>query len=495
MLAGCDTRRKEVRYKKMKQYLILLTTVICMSCSQTPLPAPYGPVPSERQLNWHTMSYYAFIHFGPNTFTDIEWGSGSEDPDIFNPSQLDCRQWVRVIKKAGMEGVIITAKHHDGFCLWPSAYSTHTVRECSWRDGKGDILKELSDACREAGIKFGIYLSPWDRNHPAYGTDAYNDVFKNMLEEVLTGYGDVFEVWFDGACGEGPNGKRQVYDFPGFVKVVRKYQPDAVIFSDGGPDIRWIGNEDGYAAEINWCTVRDGVFYPGISGMNKQLQTGHEDGDTWLPAEVNTSIRPGWFYHQNEDSTVKPLDRLVDNWFSSVGMNANFLLNLPVDPRGLVHENDTRALMALRHYIDNAFSNNLTRGAAASASNTRGNARLFAAVNAIDNDLDTYWATDDDIHQASITIDFGKETVMNTVLLQEHIALGQRVKSFTIETVTDNKVIPVAQGMTIGNRRIVRFDTVTAQKLRVTVKGKACPLIANIEAYQVSPVELGIPAE
>jgi alpha-L-fucosidase len=441
------------------------------------------------------MKYYAFIHFGPNTFSDIEWGSGTEDPDIFNPTQLDCRQWVDVIKKAGMEGVIITAKHHDGFCLWPSAYSTHTIRECSWRNGKGDILKELSDACREAGIKFGIYLSPWDRNHPTYGTDAYNDVFKNMLEEVLTGYGEVFEVWFDGACGEGPNGKRQKYDFPGFVEVVRRHQSGAVIFSDGGPDVRWIGNEDGYAGEVNWCTVRNGVFYPGVSGMNAQQQTGHEDGDTWLPAEVNTSIRPGWFYHTNEDNKVKSLDRLVDNWFSSVGMNASFLLNLPVDRRGLVHENDIKALMALRNYIDNAFSNNLVRGTIVSASNTRRNAKMFKAANIIDNDPDSFWATDDNVNQASITIDFGKEIELNTVLLQEYIALGQRVKSFTIESLTGNEFIPVAHGITIGNRRIIRFDTVKTQKLRVVINARACPLIANIEIYRIPPVEPGTPAE
>jgi alpha-L-fucosidase len=441
------------------------------------------------------MKYYAFIHFGPNTFSDIEWGNGEENPDIFNPTQLDCRQWVQVIKDAGMEGVIITAKHHDGFCLWPSAYSTHTVRECTWRNGEGDVLRELSDACREGGIKFGIYLSPWDRNHPTYGTDEYNDIFKNMLEEVLTGYGEVFEVWFDGACGEGPNGKRQEYDFSGFVLVVRKYQPEAVIFSDGGPDVRWIGNEDGYAAEVNWCTVRKGAFYPGIGGVNDQLQTGHEDGDSWLPAEVNTSIRPGWFYHRSEDEQVKPLSRLVDNWYRSVGMNGNFLLNLPVDISGRVHENDIRALKALRSYIDKAFSNNLACGAVAAATNTRNDAKMYDASYAIDGDPETYWATDDDVTQASVTIDFGKKIEVNAVLLQEYIALGQRVKSFAVDVLTDNGFTTVATGATIGNRRILRFEIHKTQKTRISITAKACPLISNIEVYLVPEIESDLQAE
>ena len=306
--------------------LTLLIIILMISCTPKSDPPPYGAVPTERQMIWHNMKYHGFIHFGPNTFTDIEWGHGDESPDIFNPIELNCRQWVKVIKDAGMEGAVITAKHHDGFCLWPSEYSTHTVRESQWRDGKGDVLKELSEACKEFGIKFGIYVSPWDRNHPTYFTDVYNTVFKKMLEEVLTNYGEVYYVFFDGAFSVGPDGKRQEYDWEGFNAVVRRCQPEAVIFSDGGPDVRWIGNERGYAAATNWCTVKKGVFYPGIGGVNDQLLTGHEDGELWLPSEVNTSIRPGWFYHKEEDGKVKSLSRLIDNWYHSVGMNGNFLI-------------------------------------------------------------------------------------------------------------------------------------------------------------------------
>ncbi len=470
----------------MKLLKILLFVALgSAGCTNSNVPKSFGPVPSARQLNWHEMKYYAFIHFGPNTFTDIEWGHGDESPDVFNPTQLDCRQWARVIKQAGMEGVMITAKHHDGFCLWPSNYSTHTVRESQWRNGKGDVLKELSQACREFGIKMGVYLSPWDRNHPTYGTDEYNDVFRKMLEEVLTHYGDIFEVWFDGACGEGPNGKRQVYDWPGFVEVVRKCQPNAVIFSDAGPDIRWIGNERGYAAETNWCTIRDGAFYPGIGGVNDQLQTGHENGDVWLPAEVNTSIRPGWFYHPEEDGRVKSLSRLIDNYYHSVGMNGNFLLNLPVDIRGLIHENDIKALMALKQYVDEVFSKNMAEGSRATASNIRDGFEIYGASKAIDGNTETYWATDDAVLNASITIDLNESTELNAVLLQEYIALGQRVTSFSIDALLGNEFSEIATGTTIGNRRIVKLDHIHTDQLKININARACPLISNIEVFKV----------
>ncbi|MFA9453198.1 MAG: alpha-L-fucosidase [Candidatus Aminicenantaceae bacterium] len=462
---------------------ILLIAALAISCAPEEPLLPFGAVPNERQLIWHDMKYHAFIHFGPNTFTDIEWGHGDESPDAFNPTELDCRQWARVIRDAGMEGALITAKHHDGFCLWPSEYSTHTVRESKWRDGKGDVLKDLSEACREFGIKFGVYVSPWDRNHPTYFMDEYNTVFKKMLEEVLTNYGKVYYVFFDGAFSVGPDGKRQEYDWEGFVEVVRRCQPNAVIFSDAGPDVRWIGNERGYAAETNWCTINSGAFYPGIGGVNDQLQTGHEDGELWIPSEVNTSIRPGWFYHQEEDDKVKSLSRLVDNWYHSVGMNGCFLLNLPPDTRGLIHENDIQRLTELKKYLDNAFSLNLAEEASVKATNTRG--RAFSAKNAIDDDPETYWATDDDILNASIELDFGNPTLLNAVLIQEYISLGQRVRSFSIEAMVNDSFDQVAKGVTVGNRRIVRFKPITTEKLRITINAKACPLISNLEVYRV----------
>ena len=466
---------------------ILSIAALAVSCAPVEPPQPFGAVPSGRQLIWHDMKYHAFIHFGPNTFTDIEWGHGDESPDVFNPTELDCRQWARVIRDSGMEGALITAKHHDGFCLWPSEYSTHTVRESQWRGGKGDVLKDLSEACREFGIKFGVYISPWDRNHPTYFTDEYNSVFKKMLEEVLTGYGEVYYVFFDGAFSVGPDGKRQEYDWEGFVEVVRRCQPHAVIFSDAGPDVRWIGNERGYAAETNWCTINAGDFYPGIGGVNDQLLTGHEGGALWIPSEVNTSIRPGWFYHREEDDKVKPLSRLVDNWYHSVGMNGCFLLNLPPDTRGLIHENDIARLMELKKYLDDAFSVNLAGGAAATATNTRG--RDYGVGNAIDGDPDTYWAADDDVLNASIELDFGKPTEINAVLIQEYIPLGQRVKSFSIEALVDDAFDQMATGTTIGNRRIVRFSAITAEKLKISFDANACPLISSIEVYKVPEAE------
>ncbi len=463
--------------------LILLITFATINCSSVSPPEPYGAVPSERQLIWHNMKYHAFIHFGPNTFTDVEWGEGDESPEVFNPTDLDCRQWAKVIKEAGMEGAVITAKHHDGFCLWPSQYSTHTVRESRWRDGKGDVLEELSEACKEFAIKFGVYVSPWDRNHPTYFTARYNDVFKKMLEEVLTHYGDVYYVFFDGAFSVGPDGKRQEYDWDGFIEVVRKCQPNAMIFSDGGPDVRWIGNERGYAAETNWCTVKSGFFYPGIIGVNDQLQTGHEDGEAWIPSEVNTSIRPGWFYHPKEDDKVKSLSQLVDNWYHSVGMNSNFLLNLPPDRRGLIHENDIIRLMEFKEYLDEAFAVDLAKDASIKATNTRG--KGFSAKKATDGDLKTYWATEDAITEASIELDFGKRIEVNAVLIQEYVPLGQRIRSFTVDAYVNGTFARVATGVTLGNRRIIKFNPIKTQRLKINLEAKACPLIANIEVYRV----------
>ena len=256
------------------------------------------PIPDPRHLEWHKMETYAFVHFGPNTFSGNEWGNGKEKPETFNPTKLDCNQWVQTFKKAGMKGVIITAKHHDGFCLWPSKLSTHTVMQSPF---KRDILKELSIACKKEGIKMGVYLSPWDRNHPTYGTDGYNDTFDGMLHEVLSNYGPIFEVWFDGANGEGPNGKRQVYDWKRYIATVRKLQPNAVIFSDAGPDVRWVGNENGVAPETSWSTINRDRYVPGIS-LYKELSEGTENGANWVPSECDVSIRPGWFWRKSEDA-------------------------------------------------------------------------------------------------------------------------------------------------------------------------------------------------
>ena len=468
----------------MRAFLLFFMLLGFSFLVKTPPPKPFGPVPSARQLQWHDMKYYAFIHFNMNTFTDFEWGHGTEKPDTFNPTQLDCRQWAKVCKEAGMEGIIITAKHHDGFCLWPSKFTEHSVKNTKWRNGQGDVLKDLSAACKEYGLKFGVYLSPWDRNHPKYGTPEYNEIFKNTLKEVLTQYGEVFEVWFDGANGEGPNGKKQVYDWPGFIQTVRQYQPNAVIFSDAGPDIRWVGNEQGYGGETNWSTLNRDKVYPGYPAYH-ELTPGHENGTHWVPAEVNCSIRPGWYYHANEDDKVKSLEHLVDIYYSSVGRNGNWLLNLPVDRRGLVHENDIKQLMALKAYTDEAFKTNLAAGKKATASNVRGQDQLYNAGKVLDNKKDTYWATDDGVKSAALEIDLGKNTALNCVLLQEYINLGQRVERFAVETWDGSQYREVATGTTIGNRRLIRFPLVNTSKVRIKIlEAKACPVISNIALYK-----------
>lgn len=460
--------------------LALLLSLSRLTTAQT--PAPYGALPSARQLAWHKMKYYAFVHFNMNTFTNEEWGHGTEKPDDFNPTQLDCRQWAKTAKAAGMEGIVITAKHHDGFCLWPSKYTEHSVKNSKWRDGKGDVLKDLSAACKEYGLKFGVYLSPWDRNHPKYGTPEYNDVFKNTLKEVLTQYGDVFEVWFDGANGEGPNGKKQGYDWPGFIATVRQYQPNAVIFSDAGPDIRWVGNEDGYGGETNWCTIDRDKVYPGYPKY-WELTEGEQGAKDWVPTEVNCSIRPGWYYHASEDNKVKSLEHLVDIYYSSIGRNGNWLLNLPVDRRGLVHENDAKRLLELKAYTDKATVN-LAGGKSVSTSSSFAAKPTFAASNLLDGKRDTYWAAANGAKQATIDIDLGKPTTLNRLLIEEYIELGQRVKKFSVAAFQNGSYQTISTGTTIGNRRILRFPTTTTSKLRVSIEESlASPIIRNIEVY------------
>ncbi|MBK6931786.1 MAG: alpha-L-fucosidase [Saprospirales bacterium] len=326
-------------------FLLLASALFSLPALAQPRSSQDLVKPSAAQLAWHDTEFYLFFHFGPNTFTNLEWGHGTEAEDLFNPSGLDADQWCRVAKQAGARGVVITAKHHDGFCLWPSAYSTHTVRESPWKNGKGDVLRELSDACRRHGLKFGVYLSPWDRNHPEYGTPTYNDVYANTLTELLTGYGELFEVWWDGANAEGPNGKKQAYDFRRFEKLVAQYQPNAIIFSDIGPGCRWAGNEQGTVNETNWCTLDTAGFGRGATGPPADtLQRGNANGAHWIPAECDVSIRPGWFYHPEEDDRVKTPDQLFDIYLKSVGRGANLILNVPPDRRGRIHPRDSAAL-------------------------------------------------------------------------------------------------------------------------------------------------------
>ncbi len=472
--------------------LAAATVLLAGSCSVRP-PAPYGALPSDAQLKWQKMETNMFIHFGPNTFTSAEWGDGTESADVFAPSDLDCRQWAATAKAAGMKGIIITAKHHDGFCLWPNPVSGHTVAQSSWRDGKGDVLKELSEACREYGLEFGVYVSPWDRNDPHYGTDEYNDVFRRTLEDVLGRYGEVFEQWFDGACGEGPNGKVQVYDWNLFNNTVYKMQPDAVIFSDIGPGCRWVGNEYGSAGSTCWGTINVSWLSPGGNIDRGILNSGEMNGEKWVPAETDVSIRPGWFWRESENSRLKSLGNLMKIYYESVGRNSLLLLNVPPDTRGHIYEADSLRLMAFRAALDYVLSVNYAEGAMISASDVRGDSEMFSPANLLDEDYDSYWAVDDGIMTPYVTLEFDSPRTFNRVMLQEYIPLGQRVYSFTVEAMSeDGQWTEIARETTIGYKRIVLVPQTTAVALRVNITGSlACPVLNRLALYQDNISGLG----
>ncbi|MCH7559455.1 MAG: alpha-L-fucosidase [Planctomycetes bacterium] len=442
--------------------------------------------PSARQLAWQELEFIAFIHFTINTFTDKEWGNGTEDPAIFNPTQLDTRQWVRVCKDAGMKMIILTAKHHDGFCLWPSKYTEHSVKNSPWKNGRGDVVRELADACRQAGLKLGLYLSPWDRHEPTYGnTVKYNKFYKNQLRELLTNYGEISEVWFDGA--KGKDAKDMVYDWPGYYAIIRKLQPDAVIFN--GLDIRWVGNERGYARESEWSVMnRNDKHFGFINPQQKDLGSLEALGDgenlIWYPAETDVSIRPGWFYHASQDDKVKSLEKLLDIYYISVGRNTVLLLNLPPDRRGLIHENDVQRLRELRKVLDATFKHNLAMGAAAKASCVRGDNPRYGADKIVDGKKDTYWSTDDWTTSATLEFDLGKKCTFNVAELAEYIKVGQRVEEFVLEAQHGKTWKEFARGTTIGYKRLLRFDDTTARKVRIRIlDSRVCPTISNFALF------------
>ena len=482
----------------MKRFSTLLATaLVTCACGTGRALEAIAPTPTPEQISWQQDEVWAFIHFGPNTFSDSEWGYGDSDPAIFNPSQLDCEQWVRTFENAGIKGVIITAKHHDGFCLWPSTYTDYTVAASPYKDGKGDVVGELAEACKRHGLKFGVYLSPWDRHQATYGTDAYVKYYHNQLRELLTRYGTISEVWLDGANGGdgwygGANEKRNIdrrtyYDYPKIHAIVRELQPGALIFSDAGPDCRWVGNERGVASETNWSFLRDGVVYPGYP-HGRELGPGHEDGDCWIPAECDVSIRRGWFYHAREDEQVKTPEQLAELYYRSVGRNGKLLINFPVDRRGLIHPTDSANICEARKIISKNLENDLLAGAPAKASETRG--KRFQAGKAVDGDPDTYWAPKDGTLTGSLEFTLAQKQSVNRILLQESIALGQRVKGFTLEYHDGNSWQPIPteeQMTTIGYKRIVRFSPVDAQALRVTITdARACPCISAVQAFMAN---------
>lgn len=440
-------------------FFLLLNTIVGMAQKIKPVL----PVPTKEHLAWHEKEFYLFIHFGPNTFTDKEWGDGKEDPTSFAPTQLDCNQWVRVAKLAGAKGIILTAKHHDGFSLWPSKYSTHTVRESKWLEGKGDVVKMLSDACKKGGIEMGVYISPWDRNHPDYGTPKYNDIYIATMKELLTGYGKFFELWWDGANGEGPNGKKQEYTFRRFEDSAFKFQPQLMIFSDIGPSIRWCGNERGTIGNTNWNLLDTAGFYRGYGGPPEDtLNQGNVNGKLWIPAEADVSIRPGWFYHAKEDSKVKSASTLFNLFLKSVGNGGNLLLNVPPDRRGLFHEADSASLVGFAALRKKAFETNVLAGLTPL---TKTNAAGLV----------------------TLTYTFKKSTKLNAVVLQELIEHGQRVKNFTIEAKeegTNGNFVKIFDGTTIGRKKIATFDPITTTSIKITITdAKAAVYLKPTTAY------------
>ncbi len=446
------------------------------------------PIPSDRQKIWQKMEYYAFIHFNMNTFTNKEWGYGDESPSIFNPTSLDTDQWAKVIKNSGMKGIIITAKHHDGFALWPSNYTSHSVKNSPWKDGEGDLIKDLEKSCRKFGLKLGIYLSPWDRNHPDYGTIKYISYFRNQLTELLTNYGEIFEVWFDGANGGsgfygGTNEIRKVdkktyYNWENTHKIIRKLQPNAVIFSDAGPDIRWVGNEKGYANKTTWSNIYKDSVYGGMPDYYK-FSSGQENGSHFIPTETDVSIRPGWYYHPEEDDKVKSLEKLIDIYFNSVGLNSSLLLNIPVDTRGLIHENDTKRLYELNNYIRNTFSNNFLMG-----SKMHFNDTSHPINKLIDNKISTMCPFKTKLNNV-IEISLNENKIVDIFKISENINLGQRVKKFRLEALVDDIWVTIEEGTTIGSKRLIKFDPIELKKLKFTIiDSKDIPMISEIGIYK-----------
>ncbi len=462
-------------------------------------PSPYGALPSARQLLWSELEFYTFLHFTVNTFTDREWGLGDEDPTVFNPTAFDPDQIVGTLKDAGSRGVILTCKHHDGFCLWPTKTTDHCIRNSPYKNGKGDIVREISDAAKRLGLEFGVYLSPWDRNQSSYGKPEYISIYRQQLRELLTDYGPIFEIWHDGANGGdgyygGAREKRIIdklhyYDWRTTWAMERRLQPSAVIFSDVGPDVRWVGNEKGIAGETCWATYTplapDGS--PGSPGniREKDSVVGTRNGRTWMPAECDVSIRPGWFWHEAENTKVRTPRQLLDLYYQSVGRGASFLLNVPPDRRGLIHETDRDSLRDFGRLLRSTFSQSLSSSAHVTASNERGNSSDFAAAHLIDGKRDTYWATDDAVTTAEVVVQLPRPVEFNLVRLREYIPLGQRVDAFTVETWQAGHWVAFSIGTSIGLCRILKSPTpVTTDRLRLRITGAACPALSEFSVFR-----------
>lgn len=445
---------------------------------------PVLPIPSPKQIAWQDLEFYGFLHFNMNTFTNVEWGEGKESPLNFNPTQLDCNQWARIAKAAGMKGLILTVKHHDGFALYPSKFTQHTIAKSPYKNGKGDILRELSEACKKYDLKLGIYLSPWDRFHPDYGTEKYNAIYVAMQKELLTNYGEIFEFWYDGANGEGPNGKKQIYDWPLFNSTAEKLMPNIIQFSDAGPDIRWVGNEQGFAYDETWSIFEKEKVFPGMPEFDL-YKKGNPQGKYWVPVEVDVSIRPGWYYHPEQDQQVKSPQKLLDIYIHSVGRNGNLLLNIPVDTRGLFHPNDSAALMEFAKLRNSSFVNLLnTKTLTISPSSEFQN---YTRKNLLDNDKKTFWAPLKEDSKPRLFVELNQSILANAVIIQEPIAMGQRIKSFELKIIYEDGSIEIVSGKTIGNKRIQEFKEGFVKDIELKInESRDIPLISQIELIRIN---------
>lgn len=479
---------------------LLASLAIAASATAQPdnRPLPHGALPTPAQVAWHRLEFYGFIHFGTNTFTDREWGKGDEDPAILAPTALNCRQWAKVAKSAGMKGLILTAKHHDGLCLWPTKTTEHNITKTKIADGKGDLVGMLAQACRDEGLKFGVYLSPWDCNNANYGKPEYVTTYRAQLEELLTGYGPLFEVWHDGA--NGGNGyyggarenrtidKLTYYGWPETWAMIAKLQPNAVVFSDAGPGCRWVGNERGITSETSWQTIDNGNRAPGLS--YNDLDVGKEGGTHWVGVEADVSIRPGWFYHESENSKVKSSWQLFDIWLQSVGRGSNLILNIPPDRRGLIHEIDAHNLAKLGSLLENTFETNLAAKCTLTTSSDRDNPE-YSPLKLIDGNPDTAWAAADGEAQPHLTLILKEPREIDIIRIEELIALGQRVKSFTVFAMTDGNWQPIASATTIGPRRVLKLPApVTTKMIRIQLTDSlAPPVISEVGLYKLAPLK------
>ncbi len=489
-----------MRHPKNTCIFLIIFLLIFFGCARKPsLPKPNAVAPNAIQICYQQMELIGFIHFSINTFTGKEWGYGDESPTLFNPSNLDVEQWVLTAKNAGFGQLILTAKHHDGFCLWPSKLTDHSVKNSVWKNGKGDLVNEFVSACRKHGLKAGLYLSPWDRNHAGYGTSAYIDYFRKQLTELLTQYGEINEIWFDGANGgDGYYGgacetryidRKTYYDWPQTMALVKRLQPNTLIFSDAGPDIRWVGNEDGHAGEIFWSTISDSGLVIGAADQH-YLNTGDPGGNVWMIGQCDVSIRPGWFFHESENLLVKTPQQLVDLYYMSVGRNGVLLLNIPPDSRGRLNPIDSSNLISFKNIIDETFSNNLARDAVVNTTNTRQNHRCFCPANMIDGNNQTYWTTDDGIIQAEIDVELKGPTTFNRVMIKETIAFGQRVGRFEVWAKTKQNWVLLASATTIGYKRLLRVPEITALQVRIKIlEANNPPVLSEFGLYHASPGE------